>query len=151
MPKAYWISAMLILQALLAWLLILALAIANGIFRESVLIPALGPGGGLVASGLLLSLLIALVAGALVRLKDVDVPQALRIGTGWLALTLAFEFAFGRFVQHKPWEEILAAYAFRDGNLWPLVLAVTLLAPPAAALLQAKSKHARRRTDPGMM
>lgn len=132
---------MLILHSLLAWLLILALAIANGLLRESVLIPSLGRTGGLVASGLLLSSLIALVAYALVRLKNVTLAQGLRIGAGWLALTLAFEFAFGRFVQHKPWEEILAAYAFRDGNLWPLVLAVTLLAPPAAAMLRAKSGH----------
>lgn len=132
---------MLILQSLLAWLLILALAIGNGLFRESVLIPALGGTGGLVASGLLLSILIALVAYALVRLTRATIAQGLRIGAGWLALTLAFEFAFGRFVQHKPWEEILAAYTFRDGNLWPLVLAVTLLAPPAAAMLRAKSGH----------
>lgn len=132
---------MLIFQALLAWLLILVLAIANGILRESVLIPTFGKTGGLIASGLLLSFLIALVADALVRLRNVTVAQGLRIGAGWLALTLAFEFAFGRFVQHKPWEEILAAYTFRDGNLWPLVLAVTLLAPPAAALLRAKSRH----------
>lgn len=132
---------MLILQALLAWLLILVLAIGNGLLRESVLIPALGRTGGLVASGLLLSSLIALVAYALVRLSNATVAPALRIGAGWLALTLAFEFAFGRFVQHKPWEEIFAAYTFQDGNLWPLVLAVTLLAPPAAALRQARRRR----------
>lgn len=134
---------MLILQALLAWLLILVLAIANGLLRESVLIPSLGRTGGLVASGLLLSLLIALVAYALVRLKDVTVAPALRIGAGWLALTLAFEFAFGRYVQHKEWTELLEAYTFKGGNLWPLVLAVTLLAPPAAALLQARGTRTR--------
>ena len=132
---------MLILQSLLAWLLILVLAIANGLLRESVLIPSLGKTGALVASGLLLCLLIALIAYGLVRLSHVTVPQGLRIGTGWLALTLAFEFAFGRYVQHKEWAELLQAYTFQDGNLWPVVLAVALLAPPAAALLRAKSRH----------
>ncbi len=129
---------MLILHALLAWLLILVLAIANGIFREAVLIPALGRTGGLIASGLLLSALIALVAYGLVRLTRATPAQGMRIGTGWLALTLAFEFAFGRYVQHKAWTELLQAYTFQDGNLWPLVLAVTLLAPPAAAKLRVR-------------
>lgn len=135
---------MLILQSLLAWLLILVLAIANGLLRESVLIPSFGRTGALIASGLLLSVLIALVGYLFVRLRRVTVPQGLRIGTGWLALTLAFEFAFGRYVQHKPWEELFAAYTFQDGNLWPLVLAVTLLAPPAAALLRARMRDRRR-------
>lgn len=128
---------MLILHALLAWLLILVLAITNGLLRESVLIPALGKTGGLIASGLLLATLIALVAYALIRLMRATPAQGMRIGAGWLALTLAFEFAFGRYVQHKAWQELLAAYTFQDGNLWPLVLAVTLLAPPAAARLRA--------------
>ena len=133
-----------ILQGLLAWLFILALAIANGLLRESVLLPALGRTGALVASGLLLSTLIALVAFVLVRLQRATVAQGLRIGLGWLALTVAFEFAFGRYVQHKAWSELLEAYTFRDGNLWPLVLAVTLLAPPAAALARRYRPRAGR-------
>jgi hypothetical protein len=36
-------------------------------------------------------------------------------------------------VQHKTWEELWAAYTFADGNLWPLVLVVVLLAPPVMA------------------
>ena len=38
--------------------------------------------------------------------------------------------------------ELLEAYAFKEGNLWPLVLVVVLLAPLAAALWQAKSARA---------
>ena len=141
---------MLILQSLLAWLLILALAIANGILRESVLIPSLGNTGGLVLSGLLLSFLVALIAYGLVRLSRITVRQGVLIGAGWLALTLAFEFAFGRHVQHKEWAELLEAYTFQDGNLWPLVLLVTLLAPPAAALLRAR-RAARASSPCGMV
>ena len=42
---------------------------------------------------------------------------------------LAFEFGFGRVVRHRPWSELLAAYTFQEGNLWPLVLVVLTLAP----------------------
>ena len=133
-----------LLKPILAWLVILGLAIANGILREEVLIPALGKPGGLILSGLVLCVLVALVAYGLVRLgPGLTVGEGARIGILWLGLTLAFEFAFGRFVQHKSWAELLDAYAFKEGNVWPVVLAVTLLAPPAAALLQARSRHKR--------
>ena len=51
----------------------------------------------------------------------------------WLCLTLTFEFSFGRFVQHETWSTLFEAYTFKDGNLWPLVLVVTALAPLLAA------------------
>ena len=133
-----------LLKPVLAWLVILGLAIANGILREEVLIPSLGRTSGLILSGVLLCMLVALVAYGLVRLgPGLTVREGARIGVLWLGLTLAFEFAFGRYVQHKSWGELLDAYAFKDGNVWPVVLAVTLLAPPAAAHLQARSRHAR--------
>lgn len=133
---------MLLLKSLVAWLVILALAIANGAFREAVLIPSLGRPGGFVVSGLLLSAFVAIVAYGLVRAsRGVTAMQGLRIGFLWLGLTLAFEFAFGRFVQHQTWNALLEAYTFKDGNLWPVVLAVTFLAPPAAALFHAQARR----------
>jgi hypothetical protein len=55
------------------------------------------------------------------------------LGGVWLVLTVAFEFVFGRLVMGKSWSALLGAYTFEGGNLWPLVLAVVLLAPPLAA------------------
>ncbi len=129
-------------MSLLAWLIILGLAVANGALREAVLIPALGKPSGLVLSGVLLSSLVALVAYGLVRVKqDVTVSQGLLIGILWLSLTLTFEFTFGRYVAHQSWAELLDAYTFKDGNIWPVVLVVTLLAPTAAALFHARSRR----------
>ena len=132
-------------KSLGAWLVILALAVANGALREIVLIPVLGQTTGLVLSGALLSFLVALVSFAFVRLSHgITILQGFRVGASWLCLTLAFEFSFGRYVQHKSWSELLDAYAFQDGNIWPVVLLVTLLAPSAAVLLQARLQHASR-------
>jgi hypothetical protein len=117
-------------KSLLAWLAILCLAVANGALREAVLIPALGKAGGLVASGVLLCILIVVVAGIFVRLvPGVGVSNAVRIGVLWLCLTVVFELGLGRLVQRKSWNELLAAYTFEDGNIWPVVLLATLLAP----------------------
>ena len=132
-------------KSLVAWLVILALAVANGALREIVLIPVFGKATGLVLSGVLLSLLVALVSFALVRLSHgITILQGFRVGASWLCLTVAFEFSFGRYVQHKSWSELLDAYTFQDGNIWPVVLLVTLLAPSAAVLLQARLQHASR-------
>ncbi|MDX1610238.1 MAG: hypothetical protein R3225_08975 [Halofilum sp. (in: g-proteobacteria)] len=123
-------------RAFCVWFGILVLAVGNGLLREAVLVPALGGRPGLVASGLLLSGLILGVAWiCLPWLRAGGNRQLLVVGLGWLGLTLVFEFAFG-LLRGLPTEAILAAYTFRDGNLWPLVLAVTAAAPWLAAKLR---------------
>lgn len=116
-------------KALAVWVIILLLAIANGILREALLIPKLGTSPGLVLSGVLLACLILVVAYlALPWLAMRSSRQLLLVGFGWLALTLIFEFAFG-LLRGKALAEILRAYTFQDGNIWLIVLAVTAVAP----------------------
>lgn len=132
------IAAMLV-RAFFAWLLILGLAIGNGLLREGLLVAALGSAAGLMLSGAILSVCVLAVAVLLVsRLGPVSTPRCLGIGGFWLALTLGFEFGFGRAVAHKTWAQLLDAYTFRDGNLWPLVLLVVVLAPTFAAWLRRR-------------
>jgi hypothetical protein len=117
----------------LVWLAILVLAILNGALREAFLLPAWGRPAGLVASGVLLAIVILAVALASARwIAAPSAACAWRVGIAWLLMTLAFEFGFGALVQRRSLAEMLAAYTFRDGNLWPLVLGVTLLAPVLA-------------------
>lgn len=124
------------LKAFTIWVGILVLAIANGALREAVLMPRLGIPAALVLSGLLLSALIIGVAYLSLPWLQIRRPmQFWAVGFGWLALTLVFEFAFGLW-QGKSWPVLLEAYTFKGGNIWPLVLAVTLLAPYIAAKLR---------------
>lgn len=123
-----------VLKALLLWAAILLCAMANGALRELLLIPALGTTPGLVLSGLILSGCVFAVAWfATPWYGRLAAGQYRAIGLFWLVLTLAFEFGFGRLVQHKSWPELLQAYTFKDGNLWPVVLVMTLVAPWLAA------------------
>jgi hypothetical protein len=48
-------------------------------------------------------------------------------------MTVLFEFGFGHWIAGKPWNELLAAYSICKGNLWVLVLLVTLISPYVAA------------------
>lgn len=124
-------------KAVAIWAGILVLAIANGWLREAVLIPRLGRTPGLLISGLLLSLaILAAACASLPWLGARSTAQLIATGTVWLGLTLAFELGFGRLVQGRSWTELLQAYTFRDGNLWPIVLACTAAAPYLAARLR---------------
>jgi heme/copper-type cytochrome/quinol oxidase subunit 3 len=119
----------MVIRWIAAWLAILVLAVLNGVVREALLLPRLGRTGAYLASGLILSAVIVLVASALARwMRLAGAAGALRAGVVWLAMTLVFELGFG-IVQGKPWPEILSQYTFTDGNIWPLVLAVVLFAP----------------------
>jgi hypothetical protein len=121
-----------ILRITAVWFLILLLAIANGALRETLLVPALGVPAAPMLSGLLLGSAIFLAAWFLLpRSKSSGEPWA--IGGLWLALTLVFEFSFGRLVAGKSWAELFAAYRFENGNLWPLILLLTFLAPKLVA------------------
>ncbi len=124
------------LKASLIWLVILVLAVVNGALRESVLVPWLGGPRALALSGLLLSVLIVAVAYlSLPWLKIFRPVQCWLVGFFWCTLTLVFEFSFGVW-QGKPWPVLLEAYTLKDGNIWPVVLAVTALAPCIAARLR---------------
>jgi hypothetical protein len=128
---------MWVLKACAVWLLILVCAVLNGALREGWLVPHLGSVAAFVTSGLILSMCI--LAAALLLVTWMGAPGAGRyglVGLLWLGLTLAFEFGFGLFVQQRTWQQLLGAYTFEGGNLWPLVLAVTFFAPLLAARLR---------------
>ncbi|WP_168014689.1 hypothetical protein [Halomonas salinarum] len=123
-------------KALILWLAILVLAVANGLLRESVLMPLLGTPAALICSGVLLSMLIlSVVYLSLPWLQPMASAQYWLVGFGWLVLTLVFEFSFGLW-QGTSWATMLAPYAFKGGNIWPVVLAVTALAPYLAAKMR---------------
>jgi hypothetical protein len=118
---------------LLAWIGGAAIGVANGVSREATY----GRWLKEETAGRL-SVLTALAAfAAYYRLLQRRWPlggrsEALRIGGAWLALTVAFEFTFGRLVAKKPWRELAADYNLAKGRLWPLVLAWIALGPEAA-------------------
>ncbi len=130
-------EAAVIGKALAVWLVILGLAIANGALRESVLSLLLGKAAGLFVSGVLLSAVsLAVACLALPWFGQLPARSYIAIGLIWVGLTLIFEFTFGHFIQRKSWQEILQAYRFSGGNIWPLVLVVVGTSPVVAALLK---------------
>ena len=128
----------MLIRALLAWLVLLALAVVNGAAREAWLIPRVGGSAGHAVSSLSLSALIFLLSWLTIGwINPATAREASLIGLVWLALTLAFEFLAGHYVFRKPWNELLADYDVLSGRMWILVLVTTTLAP----LLTANMRH----------
>jgi hypothetical protein len=74
---------------------------------------------------------VAMIVNGIVRetLMRPRMSALILIASIWLFLTLAFEFTFGHWVDHKSWAELCANYNIARGHLWPFVLASLVCAP----------------------
>jgi len=118
---------------LLFWLVLMVLAIGNGIARESLY----GSGLSDLQSHQMSTVTGMLVTGAAVWafshfwMPPDSVREAALIGLAWLVFTVAFEFLFGRFVAGHSWEQLFQDYNLFAGRLW-LVFLVWLTILPYA-------------------
>lgn len=123
-------------KAIFVWAAILVFAICNGALRDLVLADAIGQVPARFLSGIVLCM--AIVAAAALSAPwfgSVPLRSRWRMGGLWLVLTLSFEMAVG-YAQHQSWQLLLDAYTLQGGNLWPLVLFVTFIAPWAGARIR---------------
>jgi hypothetical protein len=117
-------------RALLVWVLLVGLAILNGLAREGYRAPRLGAAAGHVVSSIILGGLIALTAWLTIRwIAPGTARRAWEVGILWAVLTVAFEFLAGHYAFGHPWPELLEDYDLLQGRVWLLVVATTLVAP----------------------
>ena len=120
-----------------AWTGGAVIGVANGVLREATFAKLLSDRAAHAASG---ATAVAAFAGYFSLLqRRWPIPttgDALTIGASWLALTVAFEFGFGRAVARRPWRELLADYNLAEGRTWPLVLAWIALGPAVVRKVQ---------------
>ena len=123
-------------KAVLVWVAILGLAILNGALRDVVVAEIAGLTAARAASGVILCICILLAAlVAAPWFGRLPARWWWGIGTLWLTLTFSFETAVG-YAQHGSLRALLDAYTMHGGNLWPLVLLVTFVAPRLAARIR---------------
>lgn len=120
----------MLVRAVVVWLVLLALAVGNGAFREKVVKRRLGESAGHVVSTLLLALLILALSWATIGwIRPGTARGAWEIGGLWVGMTLAFEFLAGHYLFRTPWPKLLADYDVSRGRVWVLIPMTTLLAP----------------------
>lgn len=118
-------------RLLVTWFAMAVAMTANGALRELALKRVLSPRHADVASATLGLILIALITRVGFRPTGTgDTTRSLATASVILVvLTVAFECAIGRLVDHKTWAEIGSHYALWRGELWPIVLGFLALTP----------------------
>lgn len=125
---------MVLVKALAVWFVMVLVAIANGLLREKILNVYLGESMALPVSGALLSILILLIIYLAMNLfKDQNRLAYFALGVFWVGLTLMFEYGFGYFVRGIGLREISQVFNVFSGNLFTLVIMVTLFGPQLIA------------------
>lgn len=115
-----------------AWLGLAGVGVANGVLRELSYEHWVGERTGHQVSTVTLLAMIAGYTWWLQRRWPLTSDrQALRIGALWAALTIAFEFSFGHYVDGASLAELWADYDITAGRLWVLVPLGITLAPLA--------------------
>lgn len=114
----------------LAWLVMLLVAVANGVVRDFTYgrwLPA-SPAQQVSTFGAAV-LLGAVIGWVARRWPFASARQAWRVGLAWVAATVAFEFLFFHYGAGHPWDELWANYDLSRGRLWPLLLLWLAVAP----------------------
>jgi hypothetical protein len=134
-------------KAILAWLLMIPVAILNGGLRQSVFVPAVGELRAHQLSVLTGSTAFFAVIYAMIHREAPGKSDRwlLRLGGVWVTATVVFEFGFGHWVMGNSWNRLLADYNIFAGRLWTVVLAVIGVAPLAAKRLATRRQHAEPR------
>lgn len=115
---------------IIAWVPMVFIAIANGIFREKYLSGSLKELHAHQISTIILIILFGIYIWILFRIcRPESVHQAFKTGLLWLGLTLIFEFLFGHYIVGHPWEKLLLDYNILKGRLWVLVVIWISAAP----------------------
>jgi hypothetical protein len=115
---------------LTAWLGGSVLGVVNGVVREKTYKKHVDDLAADQISAVSLAAMLGLYFGALERRWPIPSTRtALEIGGAWTVLTIAFEFGFGHYADHKSWSELAANYDARGGNLWSLVLVWIAVGP----------------------
>jgi hypothetical protein len=115
---------------LLAWLPMVATAIANGALRDLWYGKRMSELSAHQLSTAVGFLLLGVYMWMVVRLwPPASVEHAWAVGALWFVLTLAFEFLFGRYVLRKSWQHLFHDYNLLAGRVWVLIPLWVAVAP----------------------
>ena len=129
------------LRYLVAWFVMLAVAMANGALREYIYgsyVSELSAHQLSCETGIFLFAVV--IHQYVKRWPPASAREAWYIGLFWMVLTVAFEFLFFHYVGGHSWEALLANYDMTKGRLWPLILLWVAVAPYLFYRLLNKSK-----------
>ena len=127
-------------RAITVWLVLIVAEILHGIARGIFLVPHVGEFRSSQIGVFTGSIIILAIAVVFVRWIGATRPaHLLMVGFLWLALTLAFEILFGRFVVGASWEHLAADYNVLQGGLLPFGMLFLLMSPLIAGKIRGST------------
>ncbi|SNZ00984.1 hypothetical protein SAMN06265377_2814 [Flagellimonas pacifica] len=115
---------------IIAWFLMIFVAMANGLFREKFLSNRLTELQAHQISTVSMIVLFGIYVWILFKLwLPTSANQAIIIGVLWLVLTVVFEFLFGHYVVGHSWNKLFHDYNIVQGRVWVLVLIWITISP----------------------
>jgi hypothetical protein len=114
----------------LAWVPMVAIAIANGALREAICGKRMSELRAHQVSTLSGIVLFTVYIWGVTTVWPLQTSgQAIAVGITWLLLTLAFEFLFGHYVAGHSWSRLLHDYNVLAGRVWVLIPIWVAVAP----------------------
>ncbi|MEX0880379.1 MAG: hypothetical protein WEF99_06735 [Thermoanaerobaculia bacterium] len=134
----------ILLQAVGVWLLLLGFAVINGLFRQTVLEPNLGPEPAHILSTTTLAGACFLAAFFFVGLGPGghSTSELLAIGALWAFLTAVLELGLG-LARGVASQDLFRDYDITRGRFFGLVLVAELFSPLIAGLLRRLGRLGR--------
>jgi hypothetical protein len=127
-------------RALLAWLILISVEFVHGTLRAIFLVPVVGDFRSRQIGVFTGSILILAVAYLLFPWLDAsDKKSLLSVGALWVALTVAFEFAFGR-VLGRSWGNVASDYDILRGGFLLIGMAVLMFSPVIAVWMRMRGR-----------
>ena len=127
---------------ILAWAGASVLGVANGVSREKIYADAVGDDAAhVISTGSLLALLAGYIWQLQRRWPLGSRREALSVGAAWAAMTVAFEFGFGHWVDGDSWLALVENYDVSAGRVWILVPAAMAAGPELARRFAARERH----------
>ena len=128
----------ILFRAILAWALIIAAESVHGALRRILLDPDTAFALRQVSVGVAVLIVFAVTWGSSRWVAVRGTGALLGVGLLWVVLTLAFEFGLGRALGMSV-QQIAEGYDLSKGNIMPLGLLATALAPWIVARLKSRS------------
>jgi hypothetical protein len=126
-----------LLSAIIAWVLLLIVAILNAGLRTNILDKKLSELRSHQASSLIFMslLLVGSVVFAMFMSPIATLADLMVVGLMWMLSTIIFEFMFGHYVMKHSWQRLIDDYNLLKGRLWLLILVVILVGPVLGGLM----------------
>ena len=125
------------LKAFGIWLLFTPLGILNGGLRIYITEPLLGR-AAMPLSGIILSIAIFALSYFLIpKIGKCETKEYIFIGVAWAVLTNIFDMVI-TIIENRPMSDFFKMYDITTGNLWLIVVLVTLISPVMVGRIRGK-------------